>query len=320
MSVCLITGIGGFLGSHLADFAITQGWTVSGIFRSDSRNIDEIRHRVTLFRSDILDRTQIEHAVLQVRPDVIFHLAAQSSPSASWTEPERTFHVNVLGTLNLLEAVRAVGLKPIVVVAGSSAEYGFSQPEEIPIQEDKLLRPASPYGVSKAASSALALTYHRAYDMKVVVARPFHVIGPRKAGDVCSSFARGIVAVETRTQLSLNVGNLEVVRDFLDREDAVRALWLLAERGVPGHTYNVCSGTGHKIGTVLEEFLRMGFRPIPVEHDPALLRTVDEPVLVGDNSRLRALGWTPEVPLDDTLSRILGYWRSQTEVSASTSQ
>jgi GDP-4-dehydro-6-deoxy-D-mannose reductase len=320
VSVCLITGIGGFLGSHMAEFALTQGWAISGILRSDNRNIEGIRNNVNLFWSDILDRTQVENAVQKVRPDVIFHLAAQSSPSVSWTEPERTFHVNVLGTLNLLEAVRAVGLKSVIVVAGSSAEYGFSQPEEIPIQEDKPLRPASPYGVSKVASSALALLYHRAYDMQVVVARPFLVIGPRKTGDVCSSFARGIVAVETRKQASLDVGNLEVVRDFLDREDAVRALWRLAEKGVPGQTYNVCSGTGHKIGTVLEGLLRMGFRPTPVEHDPALLRTADEPVLVGDNSRLRALGWIPRVPLDDSLSCILGYWRSQAEVSASASQ
>jgi GDP-4-dehydro-6-deoxy-D-mannose reductase len=319
VSVCLITGIGGFLGSHLAEFAVAQGWTVSGIHQSDSPNIEGIRHKVALFRSDILDRTQIENAVQKVRPDLVFHLAAQSSPSVSWTEPERTFHVNVLGTLNLLDAARAAGLKPVVVVAGSSAEYGFCQPEDIPIQEDKPLRPASPYGVSKVASSALALLYHRAFDMKVVVVRPFFVIGPRKTGDVCSSFAQGIVAVEREEQTSLNVGNLEAIRDFLDTEDAVRAFWLLAEKGVPGQTYNVCSGTGHKIGTVLEAFLRMGFRPIPVEHDPALLRTVDQPVVVGDNSRLRALGWMPRVPLNDSLSRILGYWRSQAEVPVSTS-
>jgi GDP-4-dehydro-6-deoxy-D-mannose reductase len=319
VNVCLITGIGGFLGSHLAEFALAQGWTVSGIHRSESTNVEGIRYKVALFRSDILDRTQVENAVRQVRPDVIFHLAAQSSPSVSWTEPDRTFHVNILGTLNLLEAVRAAGLKPFVVVAGSSAEYGFSQPNEIPIQEDKPLRPGSPYGVSKVASSALALLYHRAFEMKVVVVRPFFVIGPRKIGDVCSSFARGIVAVETRKQDSLKVGNLDTVRDFLDTEDAVRAFWLLAEKGVPGQTYNVCSGTGYKIGTVLETFLRMGFRSIPVEHDPALLRPADEPVVVGDNSRLCALGWIPRVLLDDTLSRILAYWRSQAEVSASTS-
>jgi GDP-4-dehydro-6-deoxy-D-mannose reductase len=315
VSSCFITGIGGFLGSHLADSALAKGWTVFGLLRRDSRNIVEIRHKVTLFRSDILDRTQVENAVQKVRPEVIFHLAAQSSPSASWTEPERTFHVNVLGTLNLLEAVRAAGLKPIVVVAGSSAEYGFSQPNEIPIREDKPLRPASPYGVSKMATSALALLYHRAFNMKVVVSRPFFVIGPRKVGDACSNFARGIVAVERGEQAFLRVGNLETVRDFLDADDAVRALWLLAEEGTPGQAYNICSGAGHKIGSVLDVFLRMGSRQITVDRDPALLRPVDEPIVVGDNSRLRAFGWTPQVAFDDSLSRILNYWRTQAEVS-----
>jgi nucleoside-diphosphate-sugar epimerase len=135
VSGCLITGIGGFLGSHLANFALAQGRAVSGIFRQDTHNIAAIRHKVNLFQSDILDRGGVENAVQKVRPDIIFHLAGQSSPSASWAEPERTFHVNVLGTLNLLEAARAGGLAPIIVVAGSSAEYGFSTPEEIPIRE-----------------------------------------------------------------------------------------------------------------------------------------------------------------------------------------
>lgn len=316
MSSCLITGIGGFLGSHLADFALMQEWTVFGILRSDSRNIDGIRHKATLFRSDILDRTQLENAVQKIRPEVIFHLAAQSSPSASWTEPERTFHVNVLGTLNLLDAARTAGLTPIVVVAGSSAEYGLSEPDEIPIREDKPLRPASPYGVSKMATSALALLYHRAFNVKVIVVRPFFVIGPRKMGDVCSSFARGIVAVERGNQASLRVGNLESLRDFLDVEDAVRALWLLVEEGTPGEAYNICSGAGQKIAVVLDTFLRMSPQPIPVEKDPALFRPADEPTVVGDNSRLRALGWAPRVPLNDSLRRILDYWRTRTEVSA----
>jgi GDP-4-dehydro-6-deoxy-D-mannose reductase len=316
MSVCLITGIGGFLGSHLAELALARGWTVSGILRNDSRNIEGIRHKVDLLQSDILDRAQVENAVRKVRPAVIFHLAAQSSPSLSWTEPERTFRVNVFGTLNLLEAVHAAGLNPFVVVAGSSAEYGFSQLKEVPIREDNPLRPASPYGVSKVASSALALLFHRAFEMKVVVVRPFFVIGPRKTGDVCSTFARGIVAVEGGRQTPLMVGNLEAVRDFIEVEDATRALWLLVERGTAGETYNICSGVGQKIATVLERFLEMSSRPIAVEKDLALLRPADEPIVVGDNSRLCALGWIPQVSLDDSLDRILDYWRTQTEISA----
>jgi GDP-4-dehydro-6-deoxy-D-mannose reductase len=202
------------------------------------------------------------------------------------------------------------------VVAGSSAEYGFSTPEEIPIREDKPLRPASPYGISKMAASALALLYYRTFTIRVVVARPFFVIGPRKTGDVCSNFACGVAAVESGTQRTLKVGNLETERDFLDVGDAVQALWLLAEEGVPGVAYNICSGVGHKIADVLSAFLKIASRSIPVEHDQSLLRPVDQPVVVGDNSRLRALGWTPRVSFDDSLHRILEYWRSRTEVSA----
>lgn len=312
MSVCLITGIGGFLGSHLTDFLLTQGWEVTGILRRGSRDIAHSHDTLALFRCDILDKAQIEGVVREARPEAIVHLAAQSLPSRSWQEPEATFQVNVLGTLNLLEAVRAAGLDPVVVVAGSSAEYGPSEPEEIPINEDASLRPASPYGVSKVATTLLALLYRRAFGIKVVVARPFFVIGPRKAGDVCSDFARGVVAVEKGEQPSLKVGNLEVVRDLLDVDDAVRALWLLVKQGVPGEVYNICSGAGHKIETVLEILVDMGSRPIPTELDPNRLRPVDEPVVVGDNARLRALGWAPQVPLSQSLARILDYWRSRT--------
>jgi GDP-4-dehydro-6-deoxy-D-mannose reductase len=258
----------------------------------------------------MLDKAQIESVVREARPEAIFHLAAQTLPSRSWQEPEATFQVNVLGTLNLLEAVRAAGLDPVLVVAGSSAEYGPSDTQEIPIKEDAPLRPASPYGVSKAATTLLALLYRRAFGMRVVVARPFFVIGSRKSGDVCSDFARGVVAVEKGKQPSLKVGNLEAVRDLLDVEDAVRALWLVVQKGVPGEVYNVCSGTGHKIETVLEILVNMGSRPIPIEPDPRRLRPVDEPAVVGDNSRLRALGWAPHVALDQSLACILDYWRS----------
>jgi GDP-4-dehydro-6-deoxy-D-mannose reductase len=284
---------------------------VTGILRQDSSNVAHIRHGLALFYCDALDKAQIEGIVREARPEAIFHLAAQSLPSRSWQEPEATFQVNVLGTLNLLGAVRAAELDPVVVVAGSSAEYEPSKPEEIPIKEDAPLRPASPYGVSKAATTLLALQYHRAFGMKVVVARPFFVIGPRKSGDACSDFARQVAAVERGEQPSLKVGNLEAVRDLLDVEDAVRALWLLLQRGVPGDVYNICSGTGQKIETVLEMLVSMSTRHIPIEPDPMRFRPVDEPVVVGDNSRLRALGWVPRVALDQSLARILEYWRAQ---------
>ncbi len=311
----MITGIGGFLGSHLTDFLLSQGCEVTGVLHHDCRNIAHIRDALKLFRCDIANRAQMESAVRLARPEVIFHLAAQSLPSLSWREPEATFQANVLGSLNLLDAARTSGLDPVIVVVGSSAEYGPSEPGEIPINEDTPLRPASPYGVSKVSTSLLALMYRRAFGMRVILARPFFVIGSRKVGDVCSDFAHGVVAVERGDQPSLKVGNLEAVRDFLDVEDAVRALWLLTQKGTPGQVYNVCSGVGYKVRTVLELLLKMGSRPIPVEHDSLRERPVIEPVVVGDNSRLRALGWAPRVPLNDSLARILDYWRSRIRVA-----
>ncbi len=315
MSICLITGISGFMGSHLAEFLSAQGWGVLGVVREDTGHIAHGQNGVAFFRCDILNRAQIESVVREARPEVIFHLAAQSLPSRSWQGPEATFRVNVLGTLNLLDAVRSAGLGPVLVVAGSSAEYDAGQPEEMPIAEDTPLRPASPYGVSKAAASLLALLYSRAFGMKVVLARPFFVIGPRKVGDVCSDFARGIVAVERGRQPCLKVGNLEAVRDLLDVEDAVQALWLLAHKGTPGQVYNICSGVGHRIQTVLEMFLKMAATEVPVEPDPMRLRQMDAPRVVGGNARLRALGWAPRVSLGDSLAHILDYWRNRSEAS-----
>jgi GDP-4-dehydro-6-deoxy-D-mannose reductase len=288
---------------------------VVGVLRRDSPNIAHIEHGPALIRCDIASKAQLADVVRSVGPEVIFHLAAQSLPLVSWREPEATFQTNVVGTLNLLDAVRASGRDSLVVIAGSSAEYGPREPRDSSIKEDTPLRPASPYGVSKVGASLLALMYRRVFGMRVIIARPFFVIGTRKVGDVCSDFARGVAAVERGDQSALKVGNLETIRDFLDVDDAVRAFWLLTQKGAPGHVYNVCSGEGHKVRTVLELLLGMGSKTIPLEYDPMRERPVDEPVVIGDNSSLRVLGWAPRVSLNDSLSRILNYWRSQVPVS-----
>ena len=311
MKRCFITGVGGFLGSHLAEFLLSEGLAVYGTVHKDARNVEHIKDKPSLIPCDILDRKQVEMAVAQAQPQVVYHLAAQSLPLISWRDPQRTFETNVFGTLYLLEAVRDSGLDPTVVVASSSAVYGFSSPEEIPIKEDKVPQPTSPYGVSKTAADLLASVYHCAYAMKVIRVRPFLIIGPRKTGDACSDFARGIVEVERGRQRCLKVGNLEAVRDFLDVRDAVRALWLLADKGAPGEAYNLCSGQGHSLRETLETLTSMAINPVPAERDPARSRPSDEPVMVGDNSKLRALGWEPRILLKQSLVDVLAYWRDR---------
>jgi GDP-4-dehydro-6-deoxy-D-mannose reductase len=312
---CLVTGAEGFLGCHLAELLVAKGLTVYGTVQGDTRNLDHIKDKLALLPCDVVDRQRVTEVALETKPDVVFHLAAQSLPVLSWQDPETTFRVNVMGTLHLLEAIRRADFDSIIVVAGSSAEYGIGGQDEMPIKESRELRPTSPYGASKVAVDLLSRFYRQTYGMKVIRVRPFFVIGPRKTGDVCSDFATGILDIEEGQSDKLRVGNLESVRDFLDVRDAVRALWLLAEKGTPGEVYNICSGVGHSVREVLELLISLANRPIPVEQDATRLRTADEPVVIGDNGRLRALGWKPEISLDRTLGAVLDYWRDHRPTS-----
>lgn len=311
MSRVLITGVGGFLGSHLAEFVRQEGQAVTGTVHRNTPPPDFVADAITTLPCDVLNGREVEEAVEAARPEFVFHFAAQSLPRLSWQDPQTTFRVNVLGTLYLLEAVRKTGLDPVIVIAGSSAEYGPATPANARLREESIIRPASPYGASKAAADLLAAFYGEAYRLRVVRIRPFLAIGPGKVGDVCSDFARGIVAVERGLRSALPVGNLEAVRDFLDVRDVVPACWLIARRGAPHQAYNICSGRGHSIQEVLDILLSYAARNIPVAHDPALMRGNDQAIVVGDNSRLRALGWQPTIPLERSLAEILNYWRKR---------
>jgi len=194
-----------------------------------------------------------------------------------------------------------------LVLFGSSSEYA---PSVEPIREDSPLKPSSPYAVSKIASSLLSRMYYEAFGIDTVIARPFFIIGPRKTHDVCSSFARGIVKIETKRERTLTVGNLNAIRDFLDVDDAVRAIWTLSQKGESGEVYNVSSGIGTPIMMVLEILKSNARTTIPTETSHAENRRLDLPVVIGNNQKLRTLEWNPSVSLADSLSRILDYWRN----------
>lgn len=287
-----------------------RGHAAFGTNHRDRRSVEHLAAEVSVLPCDMQDREQVNAAVATARPDRIFHLAAQSLPSASWNDAETTITVNLLGTLHLLEAVRTAGLSPTIVLAGSSAEYGPAAADEPSINEARAPQPDTPYGVSKMAATLLAQVYARRYGMKIVCVRPFFVIGPRKIGDVCSDFARGIVAIERGESGALKVGDLRPVRDFVDVRDAVEALWLLSERGASGEVYNLSSGRGHAVGEVMETLIALSERSIPVEQDASRIRAIDAPAMVGDSAKLQALGWTPHLTLRESLIDILDYWRS----------
>ncbi len=306
----LITGCGGFIGSHLADFLVGKGLDVYGTVNDETKNIDHLEEKIKIIKCDISDRNAVEKMVSDIKPDYIFHLAAQSFVIVSWQDPEKTFSANILGTLYLLDAVRKARIDPIIEIACSSAEYGMTYKDEIPIKEVKIFRPSSPYAVSKIATDMISELYAKAYKMKILRVRFFNISGPRKLFDACSDFARGVAEVEKGIKPFVTVGNLDGIRDITDYRDAVDAMWLLTEKGTYGDVYNVCSGEGYKVRNLLNGLVAMSRKKIEVkEHDPEKLRPIDDPLFIGDNSKIRKLGWKTQVPIEQTLRDTLEYWR-----------
>jgi len=314
----LVTGISGFVGSHLAEYLLSQGQEVYGIvrWRSKTENIDHIKDQLHLLNADIRDGYSLYAAFAEAKPECLFHLAAQSFVKESWNAPLETLSTNVLGTCNVLEAVRSACPEATVVVAGSSEEYGLVKPDETPIKETNPLRPMSPYGVSKVGTDLLGRLYHMSYGMQVIVARPFNTTGPRR-GEVfaTSNFAKQIAEIEILgKEPIIRVGNLEALRDWTDVRDMTRAYWLAATKCEPGEVYNICSGRTWKVRTMLEMLLSLSKVKVTTQQDPARMRPSDVPVLHGDASKFKLLtGWSPTIPLEQTMSDLLDYWRVKTK-------
>ena len=289
-----VTGAGGFVGSYLVEALRARGDTVDGWTRATV---------------DVTAAAAVSEAVARFAPDAVVHLAAQSSPGRSWSEPAATYAVNVGGTIDVLEAARALAAPPRVLLAGTSAEY--AEPRDgRPLAETAAIEPNSPYASSKVAADALARMYARRYDLGIVRFRPFFLVGPRKRGDVCSDFARRLVAIERGAEPVMRVGDLSIVRDFVDVRDGVDALLRLLDAGIPGEAYNICSGRGTELRDLLDAFRQVVAQPFTAVTDETLLRPLEQNVKIGDPAKLRALGWTPRHALDDTVRDILDYWRA----------
>jgi GDP-4-dehydro-6-deoxy-D-mannose reductase len=313
----LITGITGFVGSHLAEFALSRGADVYGScrWRSKTENIDHLRHRIHLIESDLRDLSSVQNLVELSSPDFIVHLAAQSYVAVSWHTPAETLNTNSISQVNLLEAIRTRATPPRFLVIGSSEEYGLVYDHELPIRETNPLRPLSPYAVSKVTQDLMGYQYWKSYGLPIVRTRAFNHEGPRR-GDVfvTSNFARQIAEIEAgRREPVVLVGNLRARRDYTDVRDVVRGYWQLLEDGEPGEVYNLCSGHAWAIQDILDFLLAQAtVRPL-VKEDPTRLRPSDVPVLIGDASKIReAVGWKPEIPFEKTLADLLQFWRERT--------
>jgi len=313
-----ITGCTGFVGSHLAEYILSLGHEVHGTtrWRSKLENLQEIKDVVTLHECDITDAFAFREVIKKVKPDYIFHLAAQSFVKASWTEPYQTLHTNIIGELNLFEAVRSISnYKPRILIAGSSEEYGHQKTGSEGLTEESPLLPLSPYGVSKVAQDLLAFQYFKSYGMHIVRTRAFNHTGPRR-GEVfvCSTFAKQIAEIEKDSKKLpiIKVGNLDAERDFTDVRDTVRGYWLALEKGEAGEVYNICSGKAIPIKNILRKLISMSKREIQIRNDPNRMRPSDLKVLVGNNKKFcEKTGWKNQIPIDQTLEDLLNYWRNK---------
>lgn len=315
----LITGVGGFAGSHLADHLLSlPDWQVSGCVLPgwDCSHLDR---RVECIELDLRDRLAVRAMLEQVAPDAVFHLAGQAFPPVSWDDPWDTLENNIHAQTNLLDGVVKLKAQPRLLVVGSGDEYGLVRPDELPLREDCPLRPNSPYSVSKVAQDLLGQAYFISHHLPIVRVRPFNHIGPRQSENfVVSAFARQIAAIEAGQQEPVvRVGNLSARRDFTDVRDVARAYHLALTRGQPGEVYNVGSGRSHAIQEILDILLRHSRADIRVEPDPARMRPSDTPDVRGDASKLReTTGWTPVIPLEQSLLDVLNDWRKRVSGSS----
>lgn len=316
----LVTGLTGFVGSHLADYILATHPDVEiwGLvrWRSPMDNIAHIKDRLRFVEGDLRDLSSLLDAMREAEPDRIFHLAAQSFVPYSFTAPAETMATNALGTINLLEAVmRTPDSDPLIHVCSSSEVYGQVEEHETPICEDNPLRPASPYAVSKVAADMAAMQYGLSYGLKIVRTRAFTHTG-RRRGDVFaeSAFAKQIVACERGKASVVKVGNLDSIRTIMDVRDCVRAYWLALEHGEPGAVYNVGGRETMTVGEVLSKLINLSTMPndIGFTRDEALIRPSDVTRQIPDWSLFRdATGWEPEIPVKETLEDLLDWHRGR---------
>jgi len=311
----LITGAGGFAGSHLAELCAARGDEVWGTVWPVRAQADLAprygeRHLIPLH---IADADGVVAAVRRAQPEGVVHLAGMAFVPQATRNPRAAYDANFTGTVNLLAALARHAPAARAVIVTSADAYGPVPADRQPITEDEPLCPVTVYGVSKAAADVAARQAARGNRQPVIVARPFNHIGPRQHPDfVAASFARQIAQLERGgREAVLRTGDLTAVRDFSDVRDIVAGYRLLLDRGVPGEAYNLGSGTGRTIQELLDGLRALATVPISAETDPARLRASDTPRVVGAQDKMRALGWQPRQTWTDTLRATLDYWREQ---------
>jgi GDP-4-dehydro-6-deoxy-D-mannose reductase len=315
MEKYMITGFSGFVSKHFLDYLDSQGndAEVAGLDINlpdfDYKGYDNLVCR--FHNLNLLNREEVDSLIGEFQPDYILHLASFSSVAYSWEHPVESFTNNTNIFLNLLEQVRRIKLKCRILSVGSSEEYGNVAEVDIPLSESHPLRPISPYAVARVAQEMLSKVYVEGYGLDVILTRSFNHIGPgQKDIFVISSFVKRMVEIRQRgASPQISTGDLSIVRDFLDVRDVVKAYYLLLKKGEKGHIYNVCSGEGISLSTIISRLERVIGIKVETIQDPLLVRPSDNRIIIGNNSKIVSeLDWKIQYTLDESLRDIYRYW------------
>lgn len=312
----IVTGGTGMVGSHFMNSYKLEGAEVYGIARNSASSRMAAIQDSSIIRCDILERDRLMKIFKDIQPDVIIHMAAQAFNGDSWNSEYVTHNTNYIGTLNVLYCAKELmETKPDlkVLLACSSAEYGNIQPEDCPLVEDRLLTPWTPYGVTKVGVEMLGRQYYLNFGLKVFLPRMFiHVGTGHPPATAIQNFARQVALIKKGViEPEIHVGNLTSARDFIDVRDGVAAMRLLLEKGEPGVPVNICTGKAYKIQEILDMLIEISGTNAKVVSDPKLFRVADEPLLLGDNSRISELGFVPKYTMYETLQDVFADWMSR---------
>lgn len=321
MKTILITGISGFVGGHYTAFLMRQrrNWIIHGISRSKPdwdfiSNGDEISDTINFHQVNLLDSDKVHQIIKEINPDYILHLAAFSSVAESWQKPVASFLNNTNAFLNVIESVRLNAIDCKILSVGSSEEYGLIKPDTLPLREDIRPCPANPYAVARTSQESLAQIYVKGYHLDICCTRSFNHIGPgQREYFVVSSIAQQFAdIVGGRKDPVVNIGNGNIIRDFIDIDDVIRAYDAIFIQGITGETYNVCSGEGHSINEIVRMYSEILEIPVQIIQQISMLRPIDNPILVGTYEKLFThTGWKPQVSIKESLEKIYSYWKKK---------